>query len=125
MDAAQVSGDDDNEDGVVYGHQDRDNHYDAAISGDGDARILAKDGGGRDPVVAFGPSEAIDRGNAINHLRLEVEEGTLSFHVNGQLVFQESDYRFGEGQIGLGCSPFSQPGLHCASRQSAHLGLAG
>lgn len=114
MDASQLSGDDDNEDGVVYGHQDQDNHYDAAISGDGDAGFFAKEGGGRDLVVAFEPSEAIDGGNAANHLRLELEEGTLSFHVNGQLVFQESDYRFGEGQIGFGCGPFSQPGLNCA-----------
>jgi len=114
VDAAQVSGDDDDEYGLVYGYQDQDNYYEVAISGDGHAGFFAKEGGDWYSVVGFEPSEDINQGNAVNHLRLEVNEGRFSFYVNGQLAFRDSDTRFGEGLIGFGCGPLAQPGLHCS-----------
>ncbi len=104
VDAPQISGDDDNQDKVVWRHQDRCNHCDAASPEDSDAHSLAKHGGDPDPVVAFGPCDAVGPGKAVHDLRLEVEEGTLCFGVNGHLALQESEYRFGEGQIRLGCT---------------------
>jgi hypothetical protein len=77
---------------------------------DGHARFFAKDGGGLGPVVAFGPCDAVGPGKAVHDLRLEVEEGTLCFRVNGHLAFQEFEYRFGEGQICLGCTLFLNQG---------------
>jgi len=42
VDASQVSGDNDNEYGLVYGYQDQENYYEVAISGDGYAGFFAK-----------------------------------------------------------------------------------
>jgi len=114
VDAAQVSGDDDNEYGLAYGYQDRDNYYEIAISGDGYAGSYVKERGDWHTIVAFRPSEAINRGNAVNHLHLEVLEGTFSLYVNGQLAFQDYDNRFREGLIGFGCGSLAEPGLHCS-----------
>lgn len=113
-DAAQVSGDDDNEYGLVYGYQDDDNYYEVAISGDGYAGFFAKERGAWRTVVTFTADESINQGNAVNHLRLEVHEGRSSFQINGQPAFEEFDDHFAEGLIGFGCGPFAQPGLHCS-----------
>jgi hypothetical protein len=114
VDATQVSGDDDNEYGLVFAHQNDDDYYEVAVSGDGHAGFFAKEEEGWQSIVRFRPHEAITQANATNHLRLEVQEGRLSFYVNGELVFQDFDNRFSEGLIGFGCGPFKEPGLHCS-----------
>ncbi len=114
VDAVQVSGDDDNEYGLVCGYRDEDNYYELAISGDGFVGFFAREDGNWSSISDFAPSDAVKQGNARNHLRLEVDEGAFSFYVNGRQVLQESDYRFGEGLIGFGCGSFSEPGLHCS-----------
>jgi hypothetical protein len=114
VDATQVRGDDDNEYGLVFGHQNEDNYYEVAISGDGYAGFFAKEEGTWQTIVRFRPHEAINQGNATNHLRLEVQAGRFTFYVNDELVFQDFDDRFGEGLTGVGCAPFREPGLHCS-----------
>jgi hypothetical protein len=113
VDAAQVGGEDDNEYGLICGYQDDDNYYEVAISGDGFVGFFAKEHGRWQTISAFRPSEAINRGNAVNQLRLEVDEGSFEFYVNDQLALQEFDLRFGEGLIGFGCGSFAQTGVHC------------
>jgi len=113
VDAAQVSGGNDNEYGLVFGYQDDDNYYELAISGDGYAGFFAKERGRWDTISAFSASSAINQGNAVNRLRLEALEGSFSFYVNGQLALQEFDDRFTAGLIGFGCGSFAEPSLHC------------
>jgi len=43
-----------------------------------------------------------------------VQEGRFSFYVNDQLAFEDFDDRFGEGLIGFGCGPLTEPVLHCS-----------
>jgi hypothetical protein len=114
VDATQVSGDDDNEYGLVCGYQDEDNYYELAISGDGFVGFFAREDGSWNSISDFAASDAINQGNARNHLRLEVDDGFFSFYVNGRLVLEQSDYRFAEGLIGFGGGSFSEPGLHCS-----------
>jgi hypothetical protein len=114
VDAAQVSGDDDNEYGLVCGYQDEDNYYELAVTGDGFVGFFANENGSWSSISDFAASDAVNQGNARNHLRLEVNDGFFLFYVNGRLALQESDYRFAEGLIGFGCGSFSQPGLHCS-----------
>jgi hypothetical protein len=114
VDAAQVSGSDDNEYGLVCGYEDDDNYYELAISGDGYVGFFAKEQGRWDTIVPFSGGEAINQGNSVNHLRLEVDQGFFSFYVNGQLTLQEYDRRLGEGLIGFGCGCFAEPDLHCS-----------
>jgi hypothetical protein len=113
-DATQVTGDDDNEYGLVCGYQDDDNYYELAISGDGFVGFFAKEDGNWRSISDFAPSDAVHQGNTRNHLRLEVDDGAFSFYANDRLVVQESDHRFGEGLIGFGCGSFSEPELHCS-----------
>jgi hypothetical protein len=114
VDAAQVSGSDDNEYGLVCGYQDEESYYELAISGDGYVGFFVQDQGSWDSIVPFTLHDAINQGNSVNRLRLEVEEGTFSLYVNGQLALQEYDQRLGEGLIGFGCGSFAEPHLHCS-----------
>jgi hypothetical protein len=114
VDAQQVSGDDDNEYGLVCGYQDDDNYYELAISGDGYAGFFAKQGGRWEQISPFSGTESINQGTAVNHLRLEVSEGTFSLYVNDELALQESDQRFSEGLIGFACGSFTEGVLHCS-----------
>lgn len=113
VDAAQVSGDNDNEYGLVCGYQDDDNYHELAISGDGYVGFFARERGRWETISAFESHEGINQGNAVNHLRLEVAAGVFSFYVNGQPALRESDTRLGHGLIGFGCGSFGEPGLHC------------
>ncbi len=114
VDAQQVSGDNDNEYGLVYGYQDDDNFYEVAISGDGYVGFFAKQRGRWETISAFRESEAINQGNAVNLLRLEVKAGALQLYVNGELALRGFDTRLSEGLIGFGCGAFGQPFLHCS-----------
>jgi hypothetical protein len=114
LDAEQVSGDDDNEYGLIYGYQDDEDHYEVAISGDGYAGFFAKEEGRWDDIVRFRPHEAINQRNATNRLRLEVQQGRFSFFINAQLAFEDNANHFREGLIGFGCGPFGETILHCS-----------
>jgi hypothetical protein len=114
VDAAQVSGSDDNEYGLVCGYEDEESYCELAISGDGYVGFFVQEQGSWDSIVPFTRNEAIDQGNSVNRLRLEVEEGAFSFYVNGQLALQEYDQRLGEGLMGFGCGSFAEPHLHCS-----------
>ncbi|HJX36975.1 MAG TPA: hypothetical protein VJ714_00115, partial [Anaerolineae bacterium] len=114
VDAAQVSGEKNNEYGLVYGYQDEDNYYELAISGDGYVGFFAKERGRWQTISAFRGNEAINQGNAVNRLRLEVTAGAFNFYVNGEPALQEFDTRLSQGSIGFGCGSFGEPGLHCS-----------
>jgi hypothetical protein len=114
VDAAQVGGEDDNEYGLICGYQDDDNYYEIAISGDGFLGFFAKERGRWQTISAFRSSDAVNRGNAVNKLRLEVDKGSFEFYVNDRLALQEFDLRFGEGLIGFGCGSFADTGVHCS-----------
>ncbi|MDH4208494.1 MAG: hypothetical protein OEV76_06455, partial [Anaerolineae bacterium] len=111
--AAQVTGAENNEYGLVCGYQDDDNYYELAISGDGYVGFFAKERGRWQTISAFQYNEIINQGNAVNRLRLEVTGGVFNLYVNGEPALQEIDTRLGQGLIGFGCGSFGEPGLHC------------
>ncbi len=114
VDATQVSGSDDNEYGLVCSYEDEESYYELAISGDGYVGFFVKEQGRWDTIVSFTRHEAINQGDSVNRLRLEVEDGAFSFYINGQIALQEYDRRLGEGLIGFGCGSFAEPYLHCS-----------
>ena len=114
VDAAQVEGTDNNEIAVVFGVQDAGNLYEFAISGDGYMSLGRYVEGAWEWIQEFTPSEAIFQGNATNHIRLIVEDGNLTAHVNGELVLTSFVGEYESGYIGFGCGPFEEPGAHCA-----------
>jgi hypothetical protein len=64
-------------------------------------------------LVNWTESEAIERGQASNRLRVECQGNNLAFYVNGQLLQQVSDERYREGDVGLvAATLYSEPGTH-------------
>ncbi len=114
VDATQVEGTDNNEIAVVFGVQDVNNLYEFAISGDGYVSLGRYVEGAWEWSQEFTPSEAIIQGNATNHIRLIVENGSLTAYVNGQSVLTSLVGEYGSGYIGFGCGPFEETGAHCA-----------
>jgi hypothetical protein len=99
---------------LVCGYQDEESYYELAVSGDGHVGFFAQGQGRGDSLVPFTRHEAIDRGNSVDRLRPELDEGTFSPYVNGQVALQEYDRHPGDGVIGFGCGSFAEPHLHCS-----------
>jgi len=114
VDAAQVEGTDNNEIAAVFGVQDASNLYEFAISGDGYVFLGRYVEGVWEWIEEPTPSEAINQGNATNHIRLIVENGTLTAYINGELVLTSFAGDYDSGYIGFGCGPWEEPSAHCA-----------
>jgi len=113
VDATQVGGPDDNSYGLVARYQDDKHFYRFEVSGDGYYAIHARDGQDWIPLVNWTESQAINRGQATNHLRVECQETSLRFYVNGQLLHQVDDDRYRQGDVGLvAATLYSEPGTH-------------
>jgi len=110
--AAKVSGDDNNDFGVICRYLDNENFYFFVVSSDGyygigkiingDQQLIGSD--------SMPPSEAINKGTAINHLRAECVGNKLAFSVNGQRLAEYEDGDFTSGDVGLLAGTFDQPG---------------
>lgn len=110
--AAKVGGDDNNRFGVICRAQDWNHFYVFMISSDGYYGI-GKITGEASTLVgmdAMQPSEKIEQGNAINHLRVECIGDTLSLYVNGELVGQAQDGEITSGDVGLIAGTYEVPG---------------
>lgn len=103
VDAAKVSGPDNNVYGLLCRFQDYRNYYFFLISSDGYAGIgLNKDGQRRllsdDSLL---PSEAVLQGSLWNHIRADCDGFTLRLYVNGQLVAETRAAEWSSGDVGL------------------------
>jgi hypothetical protein len=103
VDIAKTSGPDDNYFGVICRYKDGSNFYILAISSDGYYGIVKVLEGSLNLLGAdqMQPSEAIQQGNATNHLSAECKGEKLSLSVNGQVVFSVEDNQFSSGDVGL------------------------
>jgi serine/threonine protein kinase len=103
VDATQVSAgpENDNEYGVGCRIQpDGDGHY-LSISGDGYYSIWVNYGLDWVALLDWTPSDAIQRGNATNHIRAVCDGPALSLFVNGQHLATVEDTTFAGGDIAL------------------------
>jgi hypothetical protein len=103
VDIAKINGPDDNYFGVICRYKDGSNFYILSISSDGYFGIIkVKDGSlsllGSDQMQ---PSEAIQQGNAANHLSAECKGKSLTLSVNGQKLISVEDGAFSSGDVGL------------------------
>jgi len=107
VDAAQVSGPDDNEYGLLVRLQDHSNFYRFSISGDG-YFLVSKLVDGQQEVLGsnWTPAEAIHRGQRTNELEVVCDGQTLTFAVNGQELARVEDDEFAHGDIGLYAGSF-------------------
>lgn len=113
VDVTKVSGDDENEMGIICRHQDEENFYVLAIGTDGLAAIRKRYLGNDLEAIGDGwvESASINTGEATNHLRAECVGDTLSLYVNGQLAVQATDSDIFSGDAGLLAGTFEHPSL--------------
>jgi len=103
VDATQISGpaNNNNDYGVVCREQGDGDGYYLLISGDGGYAILKAQGEGFEPLVDWAASDAIQQGNATNHIRAICDGSTLALFVNGQRLATVEDTTFTRGDIAL------------------------
>lgn len=109
VDAAQISGPDNNAYGVICRYQDPENFYLFLISGDGYYAIGKYQSGSEQvlyltPNNEYQPSEAINRGAASNRLEVRCVGNELSLAINGMPQPAVTDPTFVVGDVGLGVS---------------------
>jgi len=98
--------------GILCRWQDSQNFYFHVISSDGYYGIGKVSNGsqmllGVDKML---PSETINQGLGINHLRADCVGDALSLHVNGNHLITVIDNEFSSGDVGLLAGTFTEPG---------------
>jgi hypothetical protein len=98
--------------GVVCRAKDVDNFYFAVISSDGYYGIGKVNNGVQRllDIPAMLPSEDINQGAAVNHLRLDCITEEISLSVNNVLLYTVTDEDFETGDVGLLAGTFAEPG---------------
>jgi hypothetical protein len=87
--------------GVQCRVQPNNDAYYLLISGDGSYSIQKIVDGSREKIVDWTPSDAINQGNAANHLRAVCDDSELSLYCNGRLLAEVSDSTYVSGAIAL------------------------
>lgn len=113
VDAHKLSGVDDNEYGVLCRYKDVDNFYGASISSDGFYGFLKIENGDFSYIDmdAMLPTDIIDQGSAINHIRLDCVGSTLTLYVNGEMIASATDEAFASGDVGIYAGTFGTPNI--------------
>lgn len=80
-----------------------DGYYGMGIFSGGKATLLGQS--------EMQPSENINKGLAINHLRADCVGSTLTFYVNGFQIAQAQDVTLASGDVGILAGTFATPGV--------------
>ena len=114
VDATQVSGPEDNNNAYgVYCRRTGEDYSDAYaffISGDGYYSIIKITGGEFTPLVDWDTSDAINLGDASNHLKASCVGDELTFWVNGTQVADTHDSTYTSGDIALAAGSMETTG---------------
>ncbi len=112
VDVAKLNGPDENRFGMLCRFLEN-NYYFFLLSSDGyytigkyigsNALLLGQ--------VEMQPSDSINQGLAVNHLRADCIGDTLTFYVNGVQVASAQDTDLSQGDIGLLAGTFADPGV--------------
>ena len=103
VDAAKVGGPNDNDFGIICRYQNQDNFYALLVSSDGYFGVLKVKEGVYSMVgaEAMQYSEAIQKGDANNHLRADCVSNGLILWANGEKLVVVRDGDFAEGDVGV------------------------
>ncbi len=112
VDATKNGGPDDNDFGVICRYQDVDNFYYGLVSSDGYYGIMKVVDASSEQLgnSELQSSATINQGSATNQIRLVCAGDELSLYVNGQLVDQQVDSTFEQGNVGLLAGTYDIPG---------------
>jgi len=112
VDAFKVGGDRDNRFGLICRAIEKDQFYTFIISSDGYYGI-GKIKGQQYSLIgmeSLQPSDAIELGSAINHIRADCIGDTLTLYINGQMVTEVSDLDYPIGDVGLIAGTYNSAG---------------
>jgi len=110
VEAAQVTGPDDNEYGVLVRMEDTDHFYRFSISGDGYYMVSKYDGETWEPLSGdWALSDAIQTGVATNLLEVVCQGATMTLFVNGVRLTQLDDVDYAQGDVALYAGAFFEP----------------
>ncbi len=111
VDATQASGTNDNEYGVLIRMKDIDHFYAFSISGDGYYLVSKYDGERWEALSGedWSPSDAINHGQATNHLEVLCRGAEMAFIVNDEALARIEDKTYSRGDIGLYAGTFFEP----------------
>lgn len=109
----KIGGVDDNEYGVICRYVDTENFYAASISSDGFYGIIRLVDGSFEYVGmdSMQVSDAINQGDASNHIRFDCVGSTLTLYVNSTQVASASDSSHTSGDVGLYAGTFGTPNI--------------
>jgi hypothetical protein len=109
FDAVLVDGDPYNAYGCLVRYQDKDNHYELDINGNG-SYSFGKDIDDEWALIReWTSSAAINPPGNANHVRLVVYGNTFTFYVNDQFVDEFTDDTFLSGEIAMVVSAYDDP----------------
>jgi hypothetical protein len=112
VDAAKMTGPDDNDFGLICRSQDVENFYQFIISSDGYYGIAKVVGGTQELIgeTDLLPDDAIKQGNVTNRIQAKCIGSKLTLSVNGTQVASFDDTAFTSGDVGLFAGTFSEAG---------------
>lgn len=112
VDATKNGGPDDNDYGIICRYNAVDKYYYGVITSDGYYAIVKKTPDGVQPLGkgTLLESDKITKGAATNHIRFDCVGSTLTLHVNGDQIDQQTDTDYTAGNIGLIAGTFSEVG---------------
>lgn len=102
VDANRIDGPMDGYYGIVCHFGDGSNYYFLGVGSDGWFGIARQQRGDLTFLKEGRGSTAVLTGNAVNHLRADCYQGTLTLYVNDVLLLQVEDLTFTGGSVGLG-----------------------
>ncbi len=113
VEAAKLSGPDDNDFGILCRYKDPDNFYALLISSDGYAGILKVKDGAYNLISGESMDyfEVIQKGSAVNRLEARCVGSKLALSVNGQEMLSVDDFDFMYGEVGLIAGSYDEPGV--------------
>ena len=112
VDTTKVGGPDNNVFGVLCRYQDSRNFYFFLVSSDGYTGIGVYKDGRRSLLTdkSLLPSDVVNRGEALNHLRADCVGYRLLLFVNGRLVAEAQAAEWQSGDVGLLAGTYELPG---------------
>jgi hypothetical protein len=112
VDTFKVGGDRDNRFGIICRLNAPGNFYTFIISSDGYFGIGKVEDENYQLIgmEALQPTEAIEQGSAINHIRADCVGDMLTLYINGQMVGQVQEADFKTGDVGLIAGTYGTPG---------------
>ena len=113
VDTIKVAGERDNRFGIICRLDSADNFYVFLITSDGYFGIAKSTTGQIQLLNAkrLQPSQAIQTGSALNHIRADCVGSTLALYINNQKIVEVQDTQFEAGDVGLLVGSFETPGI--------------